>query len=111
MKKGTTLWLFVPLVILALSFAYYLVIFLPNKHRTEQELESKKIQVEQERQKSQESAQQAKNNAVAECVTDLRESYASGQIDDAGIYTVQDARDYIDSYVKTCTRLKGFSPD
>ena len=34
------------LLIIALSFAYYFVIFLPNKHKTEQELEKEKFNAE-----------------------------------------------------------------
>lgn len=36
----------VSFLIIALSFAYYFVIFLPNKHKTEQELEKEKFDTE-----------------------------------------------------------------
>ena len=107
-------------LIIALSFAYYLVIHLPNKQKAEQQIELKKIESQKEQAKNRQQIEQgwklyeeenklAKDKAISECMKELKEEYDAGNISEQGIYTVEDAKTFIDARVDTCLKFKGFS--
>ena len=67
-KAVTYLPVILPLFIIAISVAYYLVLFLPQKERVKQEIEKEKIRLESE-------ASKKKEEQLQSCVIEAEDTY------------------------------------
>lgn len=89
-------------LITALAIGYYFVIFLPEKERARQNLET------QER--SFKSAQEAgKSKAITECDTEMRERVNNGEFTNEIIRAAGGVQEFIDLNIENCMRKKGYS--
>ena len=111
----------VSLLILALSVAYHLVIFLPSKHQAELKLieqESIKTDVYQDQNNNIEQQLRAydlqkkeeRNTAASECMNELTERYQNGEFEKEGIEadTTEKAKAFIDLSMDVCMTTKGY---
>lgn len=100
-------------LIIALSVAYYLVIFLPSKEQKISDQETLKILQQQTNQQSEQSANEFEKEALKECQTDFQDRLANDEEFKKTLSnikgTVDDAKKFMDLYLETCLRNKGYS--
>ena len=91
-------------LIISLSIAYYLVIFLPSKEKARQDIELLKIQAEQQDVEKQE----AKERAVSECTASFLE--ALGELIKSGKhYTDEEIKTMTNYTIDICLKKKGYT--
>lgn len=94
----------VSVLIVALSIAYYIVIFLPSKERARQLLEQQKVQVELQETKKQET----KEKAISECTTKflnaMDELFKQGKH-----YTNEEIKTMTNYAIDICLKQKGYA--
>ena len=111
----------VSLLIIALSVAYHLVIFLPSKHQAELKLtEQESIKADIDQSQSDNIEQQLKaynlqkkeerNTVASECMNELAERYRNGEFVKEGTEadTTEKAKAFIDLYMDVCLTTKGY---
>lgn len=89
-------------IIIALSLAYYLVIFLPSKEKARQDLETKD--------RATKSMQEAnKSQATQDCMYEIQQRVQNNEFNDSTIRSVGGAKQLVDLLTEICMKKKGYS--
>ena len=90
----------IAVLIIALSFAYYLVIFLPSKEKTRQELELK-IKTSETGQKT------LIENSITECMSRFEYQIKNTDLGKTKVSGFAESKEIQDVFLDTCLKSKG----